>query len=63
MAGINEQIKGIIASENISQTELAKRMGCTKQNINGMMNSDNMRLNTAENLLKAIGYRLVVQKI
>lgn len=63
MAGINEQIKGIIVSENISQTELAKRMGCTRQNINGMLNGDGMYLNTAENLLEAIGYRLVIQKI
>lgn len=63
MAGINEQIKGIISSENISQTELAKRMGCTRQNINDKLNDGNMYLNTAENLLEAIGYRLVTQKI
>lgn len=63
MAGINEQIKGIISSENISQTELAKRMGCTRQNINDKLNNGNMYLNTAENLLEAIGYRLVIQKI
>ena len=46
MAGINEQIKGIISSENISQTELAKRMGCTRQNINDKLNDGNMYLNT-----------------
>nr|WP_286080831.1 helix-turn-helix domain-containing protein [Parablautia intestinalis] len=63
MAGINEQIKGIISSENISQTELAKRMGCTRQNINDKLNDGNMYLNTAVNLLEAIGYRLVIQKI
>ena len=63
MAGINEQIKGIISSENISQTELAKRMGCTRQNINDKLNDGNMYLNTAENLLEAIGYRLAIQKI
>lgn len=63
MAGINEQIKGIISSENISQTELAKRMGCTRQNINDKLNDGNMYLNTAENFLEAIGYRLVIQKI
>lgn len=63
MARINEQIKSIIASENISQTELAKRMGCTRQNINDKLNDGNMYLNTAENLLEAIGYRLVIQKI
>lgn len=63
MAGINEQIKGIISSENISQTELAKRMGCTRQNINDKLNDGNMYLNTAENLLESIGYRLVIQKI
>ncbi|MDE6388937.1 MAG: helix-turn-helix domain-containing protein [Lachnospiraceae bacterium] len=63
MARINEQIKGIIASENISQTELAKRMGCTRQNINDKLNDGNMYLNTAENLLEAIGYKLVIQKI
>ena len=63
MAGINEQIKGIISSENISQTELAKRMGCTRQNINDKLNDGNMYLNTAVNLLEAIGYRLAIQKI
>ena len=63
MAGINEQIKGIISSENISQTELAKRMGCTRQNINDKLNDGNMYLNTEVNLLEAIGYRLVIQKI
>ena len=63
MAGINKQIKGIISSENISQTELAKRMGCTRQNINDKLNDGNMYLNTAVNLLEAIGYRLVIQKI
>ena len=63
MAGINEQIKGIISSENISQTELAKRMGCTRQNINDKLNDGTMYLNTAVNLLEAIGYRLVIQKI
>ena len=63
MAGINEQIKGIISSENISQTELAKRMGCTRQNINDKLDDGNMYLNTAVNLLEAIGYRLVIQKI
>lgn len=63
MTGINEQIKNIIASENISQTELAKRMGCTRQNINDKLIDGNMYLNTAENLLEIIGYRLTIEKI
>lgn len=63
MAKINSQIRDIIASENISQSELAKRMGCTRQNINDKLNDGNMYLNTAENILEAIGYKLIIQKI
>lgn len=58
MAGINEQVRGLVVSEKISQTELAKRMGCTRQNINDKMNDGNMYVSTLEKLLDAIGYRV-----
>lgn len=62
MAGINEQVRELVVSENISQTELAKRMGCTRQNINDKLNDGNMYVSTLEKLLDAIGYKVVFVK-
>lgn len=62
MAGINEQVRELVVSENISQTELAKRMGCTRQNINDKLNDGNMYVSTLEKLLDAIGYKVVFAK-
>lgn len=62
MAGINEQVRELVVSENISQTELAKRMGCTRQNINDKLNDGNMYVSTLEKLLDAIGYKVIFIK-
>lgn len=62
MAKINSRIRDIVVKENISQSELAKQIGCTRQNINDKLNNGNMYLNTAENILETIGYELIIRK-
>lgn len=59
---INDRVRDIVDAENISQEELAKKMGCTRQNINDKLLRGNMRAATMEKLLDAIGYEIVIRK-
>lgn len=62
MAGINEAIKGLLQEQNISQQELANRMNCTRQNINDKLNEGNMRAETIDKILDAVGFEVCFVK-
>lgn len=62
MQSINEKIKELLKSQNISQRELANRLGCTRQNINDKLNDGNMYGSTIDKILDAIGYEVCFKK-
>ncbi len=62
MAGINIKIKELLVEQNISQQELANRLGCTRQNVNDKMNDGNMYCSTADKILDAIGFEVCFKK-
>lgn len=59
-----ELVKEVMAEEQINQTELAERMGCVRQNISQALNRGvtNMRYDTFEKLVDALGYEIIVRK-
>lgn len=59
-----ELVKEVMAEEQINQTELAERMGCVRQNISQALNRGvtNMRYDTFEKLVEALGYEIIVRK-
>ena len=59
-----EIIKAILDEEQISRTELAERMGCVRQNISQALSRGriNMRFDSFEKMVTALGYEIVVRK-
>ena len=59
-----EIIMNILEKEQINQTDLADRMGITRQNINQMINRNkvSMRFDSFSKMLKALGYEIIVSK-
>lgn len=59
-----EIIRTILEQENISQKELADRMGTIRQNVSQMLNRNtvSMRYRSFYNMIEALGYEIVVQK-
>lgn len=59
-----EIVKEILEEEKISRTELAERMGCVRQNVSQVLNrgKGNMRYDSFQKLVSALGYEIVVRK-
>ncbi|MEW6103840.1 MAG: helix-turn-helix transcriptional regulator [bacterium] len=56
-------LKFILCVEQISQVQLAKKLGLTKQAINNKLNKDRLpRLDKLIKFLDGIGYQLVIRK-
>lgn len=62
--GAADVIKEIMDAEQISQTELAEKMGCVRQNISQALNRGtvNMRYDSFYKMVNALGYEVVVRK-
>lgn len=59
-----EIIRKILKAEGVSQQELADRMGVFRQSISQMLNreSASMRFSSFQNLIKTLGYEIIVRK-
>lgn len=57
-------VKRILEAENISQKELADKMGCCRQNVSQALNRGitNMRYDTFKKMVDALGYEVIVRK-
>jgi transcriptional regulator with XRE-family HTH domain len=59
---IHEIIKDIMKNEGVTQTQLAKKVGVTKQAISHFLNGNDVRLSVVVNILSVLGYQYVIQK-
>lgn len=60
---IIEIIKDIMKNEGITQVELAKKMGCSKQAINNIFKQKDMKISTVVMILYELGYCFEIKKI
>lgn len=60
-----ELIRQVMDNENITQKELAERMGCVRQNINQFLNRNvkSMRYDSFAKMVSALGYEIVIKKL
>lgn len=58
-------IRNIMEKENVSQKELAEKMGCVRQNVSQTLNRGtvNMRYDSFYRMVKALGYEIFLKKI
>lgn len=59
---IHEIIKDIMKNEGVTQTQLAKKVGVTKQAISHFLNGNDVRLSVVVNILSVLGYQYVIKK-
>lgn len=59
-----EIIRNILEKEQMNQTDLADRMGITRQNISQMLNRNkvSMRFDGFSKMVEALGYEIIVRK-
>lgn len=64
-AGYVDILKKVMELENVSQTELASRMGVSRQTVNGMLtrNSYGIRYDSFDRALRAMGYEPLAKKL
>jgi len=59
---IHDIIKDIMKNEGVTQTQLAKKVGVTKQAISHFLNGNDVRLSVVVNILSVLGYQYVIKK-
>lgn len=59
---IPQIIQTILEQEGITQTEVGRRIGKSKQAVNNMLARDDMRMSTVLHILHAIGYDFIIEK-
>lgn len=55
-------IRTILEQEGISQTEMGRRLGLSKQAVNNLLSREDMRMSTVLHILHAIGYDFIIEK-
>ena len=60
---IQEIIKSIMQNECVTQKELAEALGVTKQAVSCMLNGDDMKMSTVQNIVTALGYCIKIEKV
>ena len=60
---IQEIIKSIMQDECVTQKELAETLGVTKQAVSCMLNGDDMKMSTVQNIFTALGYCIKIEKV
>ena len=60
---IQDILKDIMRNEGVSQVELARRMGFTKQAMSAMLKQKDMKVSTVVMLLYELGYCFEIKKI
>lgn len=59
---INKEIKELILKEGIKQDWIASRFGVTKQTVSNWVNKEDMKFNTAQEVLELLGYEFKIVK-
>ena len=57
---VGELVAGLMETHNVSQVELARRMGTTKGNVHQILAGRNITLGTLGRVLHALGHRIVL---
>lgn len=59
---IPQIIETILKQEGISQTEVGRRLGISRQAVNKIFAQEDMRMSTVLHILHAVGYDFIVEK-
>lgn len=59
---IQEIIADIMWREGVTQTELAKKMGVSRQSVSAMLHGNDIRVSTVLQILKILGYTFKIVK-
>lgn len=58
---VTEAIKTILKEKDITQTELAEKVGTTRQNLNNKMQRDNFTAKELSQIAKALGITFIIK--
>lgn len=61
--GISKEIKKILIDEELTQSELAEKLGTSQQNINAKLKRDNFSNKEMQEIANALGYDLKIEFI
>lgn len=59
---LNEIIKDILKSKKMSQTDLAKAMGSTRQNLNNKMSRDNFTIKELFQIMQLLDSEILIKE-
>ena len=54
--------KQILKQEGISQSELARRMGISKQALSKLLKQDDLLVSTVIKVIRPLGYEFIIEK-
>ena len=52
----------VIEQEGLTKTELAKRMGISRQALSKMMKQQDIRVSTVIKIIRPLGYEFIIEK-
>lgn len=55
-------IKDIMQREAVNQSELARRLGISRQSVSDMLHGQDMRISTVVQILTALGYEFRIER-
>ena len=55
-------VKQILKQEGITQNQLAKQLGVSRQAVFNMLNKDNVTVTSVVKILHAVGYDFIIEK-
>ena len=61
--GISKEIKKILIDEELTQSELAEKLGTSQQNINAKLKRDNFSNKEMQEIANTLGYDLKIEFI
>lgn len=61
--GISKEIKKILIDEDLTQAELAEKIGTSQQNMNAKLKRDNFSNKEMQEIAEALGYELKIEFI
>lgn len=59
--GISKEIKKILIDEDLTQAELAEKIGTSQQNMNAKLKRDNFSNKEMQEIAEALGYELKIE--
>lgn len=61
--GISKEIKKILIDEDLTQADLAEKVGTSQQNMNAKLKRDNFSNKEMQEIADALGYELKIEFI